>query len=422
MSQLQRNQPAPQRHIHSHARRRASMYAIVMATTVLITVMGFMALTVRRIDGRRYDAGRDVSEARLLARSALELGLTWISVDTSWRAHIGQTAWNTDLPVGKGFVRIAVSDPSDSDLTDSDADPVLIQGTGTRGSARQVMELSLTTTIKPMDVLRACLHSDSTTTIQALKTLSVSGGTLWTNTLSNSGVIFGNVEATTVSRRGVVFGSVTSPAAHTDPNFDDIWAYYLAKATTLGSTGNWNKVALGPGYNPWGTANVDGVYYIKTNNSDLTIKASRLYGTLLLDVGSKEVRFEDDVLFQAYRSDYPVLLIKGDVDMRIKSSTSLSENSNSTNYNRAGVPYGGVTDNDKTDSYPVEIDGLIHMKGNITIKESVTIKGALLISGAVTIDASPQFTQDPAILSNPPLGYRLYYYPPVAGGWRRTVE
>jgi hypothetical protein len=285
------------------------------------------------------------------------------------------------------------------------------------------MELSLTTTIKPMDVLRACLHSDVTTTIQTAKTLTVSGGPLWTNSISNNGIIVGNLEATTLTRQGIVLGSVSTPPAHTDPSFNTIWAYYLAKATTLPSATDWNKVVLGPGYNPWGAANADGVYYIKTNNQHFRVRASRILGTLLVDVGTDHLHLEDEVLIQSFRADYPVVLVKGDVEFHMKStSKTLSESDQNVNYNRAGVPYGGVTDTDQSDTYPVQIEGLMHVQGTVLFKENTKIRGTLLSTGAVTIEASPQLTHEPTLLTNPPLGYKKYFYPPVAGGWKRVVD
>jgi hypothetical protein len=164
------------------------------------------------------------------------------------------------------------------------------------------------------------------------------------------------------------------------------------------------------------------VYYIKTN-ANLTIKASRILGTLLVDVGTKVVRLDDEVLIQAFRSDYPVLLVKGNVELAIKStSRTLSEDDVNVNFNRAGVPYGGVTDADEWDTYPVKIEGLVHVQGAATFKESTEIRGALLVTGAVTSDAYPQITHDPALLTNPPVGYRAYFYPPVPGGWQRVVD
>ena len=98
-------------------------------------------------------------------------------------------------------------------------------------------------------------------------------------------------------------------------------------------------------------------------STDVTIKRTRIWGTLIIRVGSgNKVLFDDPNLIQNYRSDYPSLIIDGAAEFAMKSSsTNLSESSAGVNFNPAGSPYLGAWDADTSDTYPTEVWGLVHI-------------------------------------------------------------
>jgi Tfp pilus assembly protein PilX len=415
-SSIARTAPAP-------FARRGAAYLIFLASALMVTVLGLTAVAARRIEARRSAVGADATAARMLARSAIELGLTLLNQDSQWRQSLAARGWTVELDVAGGTTRIQLLDPVDGDVADSDDDPVVLRGTGRYNSATQVMAVTLSPQISAVDVLTAALHSDAGATVAGGKTVTLTGGPMWlAGSLDNSGVISGKVEAQSVSGPGVIVGSVTKPTAHSDVSMSAVWDSYAEKAVTLPYASEYRGTVLGPGYNPWGSASADGVYLVTTSNRDLRIRETRLYGTLLVDAGTKKVTLDSTALLHPARTDYPVLLVKGDLELRLRSSDSLTESSAGVNLNRSGVPYNGVTDNDKNDTYPNRIEGLVYVTGTITFKDATRLIGTVLADGDVSFEANARLDHDAALVDNPPQGFYSAVLSVQQGSWTRIVD
>jgi hypothetical protein len=129
---------------------------------------------------------------------------------------------------------------------------------------------------------------------------------------------------------------------------------------------------------------------------------------------------------ERYRSDYPVLIVNGNVefDFAGAAAAGLVESSENTNFNPTGAPYSGVVDADNTDSYPSEIVGLVHIIGNFEAKGATTrIRGALIATGAGTFSGTTQINYLSDLATSPPWGYVEYPSLKVSpGSWQRSVE
>jgi hypothetical protein len=194
-------------------------------------------------------------------------------------------------------------------------------------------------------------------------------------------------------------------------------------ATNISHTGDLTEFVLAPGYNPWGSPNANGVYLIDTGNTDLRISDARIHGTLLVHTGSRKLILDGQMLLHPARSDYAVLIVKGNLELRLNSvAESLSESAENVNFNRLGAPYEDVSDADKNDTYPNRIQGLVYVTGAVTVKESTRINGMLLAVGAVTIEANPRFQHDSALLTNPPEGFSSVSFAVQPGSWTRVVD
>jgi hypothetical protein len=107
-----------------------------------------------------------------------------------------------------------------------------------------------------------------------------------------------------------------------------------------------------------------------------------------------------------YRSDYPVLIVQGNLEIRISSyGVVLDELNLLKNFNPSGAPYAGQWDSDYSDTYPSEIWGLIHVVGNTVLKQTACIKGALICKGTVTCTDTTRIIHDAGLVANPPQGY-----------------
>jgi len=124
-----------------------------------------------------------------------------------------------------------------------------------------------------------------------------------------------------------------------------------------------------------------------------------------------------------YRADHPVLIVDGDAEISIRSlAFDLSESNWHTNFNPAGTPYEGGSDGDQRDSYPNEIRGLVHVRGDLTMRQTARIRGSIVCEGTVTFDGANEIRYDPDVAAGQPLGYTQGGGQVVPGPWRRLVN
>ncbi len=420
---VNRQQGGLARGIHGH-RRSASAYLVVLASAVLVTVIGISACLLQRVQLHGAQAGMARETARVLARSAVEIGLLRVETKSDWRTLYGNGFWVTDQPLGAGILSLEAVDPSDGDITDSESDSVLLIGTGVVGEARHCAQVMLTEVIEPLAALRTSLHASGDISVKAADSIRVTGAPLSGNlTISNDGTIYGDVEAVQVTSKGTITGSITQNAASKDLPPTSLFDDYVAKATVLPSTDVIENEAFGPGRNPWGMVNADGVYYMNTAGRDVTIRGVRIYGTLIIDCGNKHVRLEEADFLQNYRLTYPALIVRGNLELKCRSdSYSLSEASYATNFNPSGVAYDGLTDGDTLDDYPNEVRGLIHVIGTLKMMESARVRGLIICDGTVSIEGANEIVHDPTIAEDPPEGYETTRMIEQPGSWRQVVD
>ena len=87
------------------------MYLHVLASSLLISVLGLGAMHAVRIQMRSCRLMRDSAEARSCATSAVELGMLHIKTDTAWRTTWPNGTWMEDQPLGSGTFTLQGTDP-----------------------------------------------------------------------------------------------------------------------------------------------------------------------------------------------------------------------------------------------------------------------------------------------------------------------
>jgi hypothetical protein len=385
-------------------RRRGSVYLIVLALSMMVTIIGLASLFAVRVQRRSAQVTEDCGQARLCAQSAVELGLYYVSSDPDWRTTWSNGTWVQDKPLGSGSFTLEGIDPTDGDLENSDYNPLVLTGIGTKGIACHKTQVTLVANIKPLEALNTCLHASDNLCINSGKMITAVGAPISTNgLLDNDGIIYGDAEAVSVDSTGTITGSLTVPAAVKRMPDTQLISQYIAKATVISVSGTIEKQVLTPTYNPWGIANLDGIYFIDTLEKDLTIKNCRIHGTLIVRLGSKKLTLENAVFMQNYRSYYPVLIVDGKLKIKCESSDyTLSEASCDTNYNPDGAPYLGVWDDDKDDEYPNEIRGLVYVNGTLELEKTARIRGAVICEGEVTCKDQNTIIHAPKLYTSPP--------------------
>jgi len=407
----------------TRVRQRGSVYLTVIGASAIVMIIGVSAIMAVRVQGRTVALNSDVIAARNHAQSAIEWGRLMIARDDQWRTTRGAGVWLADMPIGDGSMSLTVLDPVDENIANSKYDRVRLIGTGVQGRAVQTLQVDLDPITTMPTALNSALHAQQR--IYAKKPLIVIGGPSSSNGNFRRDVpVVTDVQAATLSGSGAITGIVTVPAqSRTMPDADVIEAY-IGIATTFATPGNSNmdRFVMSPGNNPWGATNPQGVYYI-SHSSDLRIREGRIHGTLIVRVPpGRKLILDRQVFFHAYRSDYPVLIVDGDLELRNDGEDAvLSENATSTNFNPSHSPYNGQSNNNQSDVYPAEIQGLVYVRGNVQVTKTPIIRGLLICEGEVLVDDSLTVIHDKTY-ANPwhfesVTGMRI-----VPGSWQRPLS
>lgn len=125
------------------SRRHGSIYFVVLATALVVSVLGLSALWLQRIQHQAAVQARDAAQARLAAQAATEMGGFRIQADPNWRSAYPDGAWESNVPLGGGTYTLEGMDPSDNRLADAPGEPLLLVGTGVKGQAQQTRRLVL---------------------------------------------------------------------------------------------------------------------------------------------------------------------------------------------------------------------------------------------------------------------------------------
>lgn len=398
-----------------HAARRGAVYVCVLGVAMIVSVCALAGMHMARTELRSSRRANDLREAQLLAKSAVELAVSRMNGSLSnnlWRTTYTSGQETIPISVGRGAMSYRLVD-DDGNLADDTTDSAWIDGYGRVGEAVWVERACVHNDRgQPLEALRTCLHSSRGLTLTNYSTLEVSGAPASTDgSLSFYGsTIRGDGEAQVWSGLGYCTGTIDTTLPRKGVPWPAVFNDYVAKATTLSySSSNMQKLVLAPGFNGYGgSTNSRGIYYIKTGNGNLNITNMRLLGTLVIDAGTGTVDISGRVFMQPARPDYPVLIIKGKTILRIDSypNLTLNESNSNKNFNPIGAPYNGSTDTDTSDSYPSEIQGLIHVNGDVELRQQGNYRGAVLVQGIVNVNGgSPTIIWDSNLIDNPPWGY-----------------
>ena len=405
--------------------RKGSLYLTVLGTGMIVAVLALAALTICRVQRRITDETADQAEARCYAEAGVQIGLLKIKSTASWRTTFTNGTWESNRPVGVGTYSLEGIDPNDGNLANSTVEPLQLTATGASGSARHKTRVLLVYDAVPLAALNMCLHAAGAVNVISGKSVRVTGAPLSTNGLlqvDSGAYVYGDAQSASFSGSGTVIGTRTTPAPAKPLPASSVFANYQALATTVPYLSTYDKKVLTPTKNTFGgSTNAGGVYYIDGTGADVIIQGCRVNGTLL--VKCNKLVLDDAVFFHSYNTDYPVLIVDGAVEMMYKTASyGLSELSWITNFNPTGAPYNGSTDSDTLDTYPNEVQGLVHVKGNLTMKQTACVRGVVLCEGAVTCEETNEIIHTPSLYQNPPMGYRTERMIPAPDGWQQIVN
>lgn len=413
-------------------RRHGFSYIAVLGTSLIVGTMALGSLSVLRIQARAsLDAIHSI-EARENGRTAVELGRYNFNNDPNWRTTFSNGQLFTNRSTGNGTMNATIQDPVDNNLGNNPHDLVRLQITANQGRAVQKFAVDIAANPVPLDVLRNAMHTWASLKVFGSGTLSVYGAPVGiNNSLTNDNVIDGDVLATAISKQGTVTGSVTNAAPILDLPANNVVTKYADIGTEFTNRVNSiDKGVITPGLNSFAPLNSSGVYIVRPT-SDLTIRNTRIHGTLVVIMAntSHKLKIEDNVFFEPAVPGYPALIVQGNLDLSYRSGgETLSESALATNFNPAGAPYVGSADGDTSDKYPSEIRGLIYVTRKLRWYDDGLLRGSVLSEGqgggnGIEIHGTPRVLYNPYLFHTPaPWLTKQVNMIPVTGTWKQVVQ
>lgn len=412
-------------------KHRGSIYVAVLGTAMIVSMIALAAIHSSRAEIDRLVSADQIASAETLAQSAVELALTRLANDSTWRttysSGVEVPAGSSWFSLGAGEVKFILVD-DDGDLEDDSKDSVTLYGVGRRGEATSVVSVQLQPGGSALNCLDAAMHAGTG--------IALIGSTLTCNQMvsANGDVLtFTGTFATDVWSTGTIIGTVTgmmyqleSPAREM-PDSNSLFDYYLANGTPISysslTSGRMENIVLSANSNPYGATNPQGIYVIDTQGQQLRIRNARIEATLVVLSPSNTTLVEQRIHWEPPAASLPALLIRGGVEMKWDGGSALSEATVGVNLNPAGTPYLGGSDNDTSDTYPGVIQGLVYASGGFYASSTCTMEGTVVAGGSITAGAAINMTYRPVDRNNPPPGFaggngvRI-----VPGTWKRAAR
>jgi len=413
--------------------RRGSIYVAVMGVAMIVSIIGMVSMSIARLQLKSTRNLQDLEEARLLSQSGVEFGLGNMDFVSNWRTDCTNNVEKSPaIVVGNGTMTYKLVD-IDGDLADDTTDAVQIIGIGRVGDAVHATSVLL----EPTGVGLTCLEASFCTESR----IDFSNGITWTTDQfistnrsgadiidrTGSGIINGDAEAVGTIWDAAVAGTVTEGITPRQmPDSVSVFDYYVANGTQISFSSiplqAIDKQLISPASNPYGSStNPLGIYVIDCEGADITIKDSRILGTLILLNAGSASNIDMDIHWEPVLVNYPALMVQGDFEMKWHAEHNLRESQHSVNFNPTGTPYHGSEDSDIVDEYPGVIKGLVYVSGLLTVSHQSAFHG-VVVTGSVVLSADASFTYDSTFLNNPPPGFSAGMdMQIVPGTWRRIA-
>ena len=230
------------------ARRTGGVYIAVLATALVVSLLGMSAIIGQRIQNRLLVASSSIRQAQLNANAAVELGQLIMKQDTNWRTTYANGNWFVNRTTNAGTCTLNVTDPNDGNLANNADDDVVLLGIGYSGEAQQRVKVTLDPRKEPISCLRSAVAVGDAATLSGdiLRT----NGLITANSISASASqVYGKVEATSVSGSTYSSGTaqVTSDKRPTMPDWNSVFSYYRTNGTEINintlptQTPNWGR-------------------------------------------------------------------------------------------------------------------------------------------------------------------------------------
>jgi len=407
--------------------RRGGVYVAVLGVAVMVTVMGMGGLAASRAIATGLEAGAEQIKARRAAEAGLAMARVIMETDPAWRTSRGSGVWFHNMGTGGGQASVEVSGEND------EGDPVELVVVGASGTSRHVMKLELEARVAAAECLQYAVFAGGNVSITGA-TVMPSAAAIGAN--GSVSAVLSTVSAA-VDAGGIVTGGVylsttrAGVAAKTVPEAVRMVGEYVQRGTAIAvsslpmSSGRrlMRRVLLGPGHNPFGAANAEGIYVVHAQGEVIEICDVRIVGTLvLLDPGAGSL-VSGSVAWEPMENTMPALVVRGDLRLELSASAIEEGKKGIGNLNPSGVGYPyplGASNSTTSDLFASRIDGLVMVTGRLSVKTSLTAR-ALLALGDIDIEESLTLAYDPVLRTSPPPGTMRELMTPAVGGYSQAL-
>jgi hypothetical protein len=210
----------------------------------------------------------------------------------------------------------------------------------------------------------------------------------------------------------------------TDYNIDDPT---LTDITYPDNCRVFERTALTPTLNPYGTASGTGNYRFECGEQNVAFGYGRIVGTVILSNPGSLSGIYGPMDWQPKLSTLPAILSTGKLTID-QTALALNESDINANLNASGAPnpyVGGNSDNDNTDSYASMIRGLVYCADDLAIPGVLRSNGVVVSGGNVSaIGGDIVVTYDRSIAEDPPAGFDvgLIDINIAPGSWTKVVQ
>ncbi|MBX3367374.1 MAG: hypothetical protein KF912_08685 [Phycisphaeraceae bacterium] len=391
--------------------RRATAYLLVLVAVLVTVSIGVTGTMVHKVRRDRLSRAWEIERAHQIAQAGMELSVAYLQSDQSWRTLRGLGVWMNNAPLLDGTVTVTASDP-DGSATDDPEDDITLTSEGRFGKARQVITATFTPIPVAMDSLSYSASAGDAIgfngTLNATEAVAANGAA--TALLAN---VFARVYAgSTIS--GLTYRRAIYPNSGTrqHPNPATVFDWYVANGTTISfaslPSGILERVVLAPNHNPFGATNPLGIYVIDCAGANIRIRNCRIEGTLVLLNTGTSSDIQQSVNWKPAANRMPALLVKGRIAIEL-TTTALSEVTHNTNFNPSTAPYNGQSDNDRVDTYPSQLHGLVYASDDIAARENSAVTGPLIAADDIAFAGTVNITFDGSYATLPPRGFISRY-------------
>ena len=215
---------------------RGSIYLMTLSASLLVAVIAIGAAALGRVHSRAASTANDFAEARIYARSGLELGMLAIYNDPYWRTDLPNGAWYTNQPIGAGSFTLSAVDPINGNFASAQNHPVVLTCTGMKGSARYILSMRMEVGPRVGSCLEVSMCSAGNIQVNGSTTLT-SNQTISSNNQVSAGggaVVNANVEAyKQIQGSGYTGTQTVTGNQRILPDPVHVFDYYNAQGTSI---------------------------------------------------------------------------------------------------------------------------------------------------------------------------------------------